>query len=615
MGRPVVLFPSLAASGLWAARLLTRLGCEVMFINPLGELRNEEAVEKLRAEGLKWQKAGEVQGIDIIYTYATERELTCNVIDRFFPPRVLSELAKLMRPPANDPECLRILLFEIIRGYLMPHFKPVTVAKALREQGRRVWLWQKDSFVLSLAHTGFANLYPSRSMSALKSFAPLMSRLRRRRPQKAAAAPLPQDAATGSGTSTAEVLFFAHQGPYYGDLFAKEQYYDADTKSPLHRTQVCHVELADEMTPELRAHVKSQYAKADLNFHWLSPRSPFRVEPRALLKLAFRLGPVAAVLGSMVQQRLIGAAEQLKAFPAARLALLGYDSLFPRFMVAAMQSRGIVVAAAQERYSQPFHPDAHLILDHYLVDGPKVAAAIRANPLCKVATISVTGDLRLPKRRSGRREGPHRCLVLDFHSMPTAFEDALAVSNSWASNKVFYEDILRLSEDFPDVHFTIRGKNICWCSLPYFADTVRAIAARPNLTVDRDRSLDRSYALLEDSDSAVARYTSIGDQALALGVPVLFHERTATGDKLIARALDFEPYPVLTRSYEDLRTRYGIIQRNGHYLGADQLAKLQREYYAQPSEVEPKVQAARVLKSILANSPESRRTPLVETAA
>jgi hypothetical protein len=234
------------------------------------------------------------------------------------------------------------------------------------------------------------------------------------------------------------------------------------------------------------------------------------------------------------------------------------------------------------------------------VHGERSAAAVRVNPLCQVGAIAITGDLRQLRHKEERQSGPHRCLVLDYHSVASPFDDAFAIANSWASNRLFLEDVLRLSEDFPGVHFALRGKDTRWTKLPAFADLVARAAARRNLTIDQDRSLDRSYVLLADSDSVVARHTSLGDQALALGMPVLFHERMATGVRSIAAVMDYSPYPLLTRSYDELYTNFATILRQGHILDTAQTATLRREFYAQPADPHPKEKAAGILKSILA---------------
>ena len=362
------------------------------------------------------------------------------------------------------------------------------------------------------------------------------------------------------------------------------------------------------MSEEERAEAVDAYHRAGLSCWWLPGLGPFRVSLRELLPLAVRIGIVAALLGLILRFRLNALVEQLDAFPRGRLALLGYEYLFPRVMAAALQVRGIVVAAAQERFLQPFHPGFHLLLDHYLVQGPRPAATIQQNSLCSIGIITITGDLRQPRRSRRRRDGPHRCLILDHHSAKSAFADALAISNSWADKRLFMEDLLRLSADFPEVLFAIRCKDNCWVDLPVFADLAAAIGACPNLELDRDRSLDRSYVLLADSDSVVARHTSLGDQGLAMGIPTLFHHSMNV-------AHFYAPYRVFTRNYDELCIAFATILRDGHFMDAALLAELRRDLYAQPAEPEPKEKAVITLNKRKENSGGGLINPGVSSEA
>jgi hypothetical protein len=604
--RRLVLFRQLGTAELWIARVLRRLGFDVCFLEPLGTLRSKAAIESLRDERIVWLKASELHGLHGFQPMEESHRLTCKVTDRLFPLQSLAVLGRQMPSPANDAVRLRILLYELLRGYLTPHGLTVAVGSVLRQQGYRVYLWQRDGLALVLARPGFRNLYPVLLSLVVKLFEKLVARmLRSERSLGKSGRDAVELSRAGLGCDrlrSAEVLYFAHQGPNYGDLFAKDQYYVSDTASSLHRSHICHVELAGEMSDDTVAEVIRSYRDAGLSCQWLPGPRRFRVSLRELVPLAMRIGFVAAFLGLMVRHRFVESLEQLADFPRARLALLGYEYNFPRVMAAALQARGIVVAAAQERFLQPFHPGFHLILDRYFVHGPKPAAAVRDNSLCSIGAITVTGDLRQPRKSRQRRNGPHRCLVLDYHSVESPFLDALAFDNSWANNRLFLEDILQLSADFPDVQFTIRGKNARWVELPVFENLVAAISARANLRVDMDRALDRSYVLLADSDSVIARHTSLGDQALAMGMPTLFHERMVTSDRAIAAVMDYSPYPLLTYSYDELHNKFAEILHQGHILDAAQTAALRREFYAQPANPHPREQAAEILKSILAET-------------
>ncbi len=597
----VVLFRRLGSFELRLARLCRRVGLQVRFLEPVGALRSETVLDALRGEGIIWLKASELAGINAFSPIAAGHQLAVTIVDRCFPPDALARLAAMMPPPADSPATLRVLLYELVRGYVMPHGLAVTVARLLKGQGYRVWLWQQEAVLLPLARPGLRNLHPGWLAAALKALRRLRELLARRPADRTPAAVAEATGAATAPMASAEVLFFPHQGPYYGDLYQKSQYYADDPASPFHRDRICHVELAEAVAPKARIAVSEAYARAGIGVHWLPATGRARVSPREFARLAWRIGPVAATLGLKVRHRLAASHAQLSVFPSARLALLGYETQFPRLMAAALQARGIKVAAAQDRFVQPFHPGFHLVLDHYLVHGRAIENEVRTNPLCQISAVSITGDLRLPQR-ARHRDASRRCLVLDYHSVASPFEDAFAIANGWASNRLFLEDVLHLSEDFPQVQFTIRGKNTNWITLPFFKEVVARTQARPNVIIDRDRSLDRSYALLAESDSVVARHTSLGDQALALGLPVLFHERMATGERSIAAVFDYSPYPLLTRTYDELRAGFARILREGHVLDAAQTAALRREFYAQPANIPAKEQAAAVLARMLAGA-------------
>jgi hypothetical protein len=610
LAKRLILFRRLGHSELRVARFFRWLGFEIRFLEPVDALRREAVVEELRAEGIVWLKASELAGINAFAPIAAGHELSVDFLDRFFPPEALAILARGMRPPTDDPRTLRVLLYELVCWYLMPHGLAVTVARLLREKGYRVWLWQQDAVMLSLARPGFRNLHPGLPSLVAKFTERVRSRFVGRARSRQPTADLQGSALTcntRAPVEAAEVLFFPHHGPYFGDLFLKDQYYSDDPTSPFHRTQICHVELAEWIAQEARPAVQQAYERAGIAVHWLPTIGRSRISPVRFARLALRIGPAAAFLGLSLRHRLAASYAQVSVFSRARLALLGYETQFPRMMAAALQARGVAVAAAQERFVQPFHPGFHLLVDHYLVQGERPAAAVHANPLCRVGSIAITGDLRQPRWKRERRSGSHRCLVLDYHSVRSPFSDAFAIGNGWASNRLFLEDILQLSEDFPEIQFTVRGKDTDWTDLPAFAGLVARAAARSNLTIDRDRSLDRSYVLLAGSDSVVARHTSLGDQALAIGIPVLFHERMATGTCSIAAVMDYAPYPILTRSYAELRERFAAIVQEGHILDAAQLAKLRREFYSQPADRPPKEKAAEVLNSLLAGAHKPSR--------
>lgn len=113
-------------------------------------------------------------------------------------------------------------------------------------------------------------------------------------------------------------------------------------------------------------------------------------------------------------------------------------------------------------------------------------------------------------------------LVLDFHTNPNPLDDAFNPFFNWESNKAFYQDILRLAAIHPKVKFIIRGKDDAWCSVPFFKGVVAQVEATPNVEVNREYDeVNVSYKLAATADLIIARQTSLGDEAMAAGIPVL----------------------------------------------------------------------------------------------
>ena len=290
----------------------------------------------------------------------------------------------------------------------------------------------------------------------------------------------------------------------------------------------------------------------------------------------------------LVLLRFRSAIAALAPFSKARLALIGYDYLCPKILCFALQSRGNKSGREPgtfyfyiSRYVQRFAGPLYVI-------GEICKRKIEASPFCCVNEIVVTGDVRtdlivkyscnlLPTAASAKR---HVCLVLDFHSNRDPFTNSMAVVNSWASNRLFYEHILRLAREFPAVEFVIRGKDDVWCGLPCFADILRKLDATPNVAINREyERFEESYRLAAMANSVIARHNSLGDQCLAFGLPVTFHEILVNSKNCVSWIYDYSPWPLLTHSYEALAARLQEILGNGHYLNVAERDKLVSALY------------------------------------
>jgi hypothetical protein len=353
------------------------------------------------------------------------------------------------------------------------------------------------------------------------------------------------------------VVYFPHQGMMYGNLFRKDYLYEACSNSPLHPRHVLHVEEAPS------ASIVDQYRRAEVPWRIISPTANhlrsaarFFIRCSALRELGELRWPFFLLLltaGFDVFRR-YRAYVQAADFPPGSVAVIGYDYLFPRPLALALQACGLQLVAAQERMLTAYFKDFNIIVDRYLVGGPAVAKQIADNPFCAVSQIDCTGLWRSDFLSGPKRPKRDRTfvLVLDYHSPRNWWEDIYPLTSRTA-NKAFYLDIIRLAIDRPDVDFLVRGKNIDWLDDPFFADVAAMIDFVPNLDIDRTYSeLNRSYNLAAEADCVVAKHTSLGDECLAVGKPVIFHDWSKNS---VGYAKSFNAYaelPVFACNYGSL---------------------------------------------------------------
>jgi hypothetical protein len=252
----------------------------------------------------------------------------------------------------------------------------------------------------------------------------------------------------------------------------------------------------------------------------------------------------------------------------ARVAVVGYDQLFPKTLALALDTLNIVTVAAQERYQGAYQSEFSVILDHYLLASEYIKHAVERNPRFACASMKAIGLVRTDKIYKFQKNGdPGKefkriselkrerriVLVLDYHSMETVIENCLRPFNNWRCNKEFYSHLIKLAAEFPDVYFIIRGKTDSWTKLDYFREVYQRIKATPNMEVNQNYGeYDLSYKLTAVADCIIAKYTSLAEEALAARVPVLIHDIFGQATGAFEPLFNSGELPIYVNSYEGL---------------------------------------------------------------
>lgn len=410
----------------------------------------------------------------------------------------------------------------------------------------------------------------------------------------------------GLGDRSPAVALFPHEGVEYGKLFLKDHYYCQDPANPYHMTAILHVEMEHVLglSQTTRERIEAFYQTRAIPFQYLRKRWTaddllalpgfVRRVWKGLSPRASRAGRLQCVGQACVVWLLFRAYLRfLAGIPSLKVALVGYDWLFPIPLSLALQSAGVHVAAVQERYGQMKFQAFRFVADTYFVTSPYwVEEAGRAGNVVVDHAVAV-GEYRtdvlheylardLPEEfQTLKNHGKIVVLALDFHSVGSVIEDAKAHFNHWSSNRQFYRHVLRLAVERPNVHLVIRGKNARWLTLPAFEDLAAVAKALPNVWVNTDYSRHNvSYELAAWADIVIGRYSSMLDEILFAGKPALVLDYLQNGQDGSWRRLDDRAgLPVFVSGYDDLLARLDALMAGTDPLLGEECRRLREMVY------------------------------------
>lgn len=629
----IILAQKISAWNMPALIIASRIGFDVYymfypdFMNKPGAT-TKDVTRRLEKLGLKKFSFATGCGSD---PYGYEKHAPAHaraVFKQAFGSVEFSELSDMFKGLEASVKKLPVLFFNHICDEAMEIADLISVARALAKQDRRVYIFHPSSAIQTRIFTteisGFTNIYPwvvSSGFTVVRMASKLIGRqvkkifslVRRDR-----TAPKPNVAPPASD-EPAQVVYFPHRGMIYHNLFYKDHYYDDDPKSAFHVKRILHVELHEE----LREDSKQYYDKAGINYKFMSMGLPLNVANVVLLFQVLGKLWSATTNSKKLRERIFATAIMIRGYvkflrgwvntsslEGAKVALIGYDILFPTPLVLALQARDIKVVAMQERLIHVFHNSIHPIFDAYFISGKRVRERLLENEFQWLKEMPVIGLPRaeLIKKYQAessslpleKNKSPDQLVVvLDFSPSMDPFGDRDNSIICREACKAFYQDIIDIAQSLPKAHFVIRGKNDNWCAMPYFSDIVNLIQQSPNIEVSHKYDVvNVSYQLVAAADLVIGRQTSLGDEAMAMGIPVLFHDWTPTRSRNVADIYDYDGFPVYTHSFEELKTRTRKVLLEGDYMEEDDFAKL-RESLFSVSSSNPKREMLNYLLSIL----------------
>lgn len=376
------------------------------------------------------------------------------------------------------------------------------------------------------------------------------------------------------------VVFVVHSGLSYANLFKKTLYYSERTNSEMHPNNLLHFDYSGFPSPseEIRWVCLGSQRQS-----FLSTLCNAAVAMGRGIVHVRRVREIAGVLFlARVYVNFMAYSRKLEAYPALEVALIDYEVLCPKALLLAFESRNIKTVATQERFIQGFYAGFGFILNTYLCASEYVVQVMRKSLSRNANHYIPVGQYRADNLVAARRSAPPQILdepiaqgrklitALGFHTHLKWYNSEADFILNWTAHRHFLQDMIRLSIEIPNVFIVLRFKLVDWVSLPVFADIVQEIRSSRNMTIAVDyEKMFFSYDLCAHSDLVIAKHTSLGDECLSAGIPVLFHEYTHNTERLAADFFDYNPARVLCFSYQDLLERARAVLRGDSAMISD----------------------------------------------
>ena len=377
------------------------------------------------------------------------------------------------------------------------------------------------------------------------------------------------------------VMFFPHKSVFYGDLFLKDHFYSKDKSSFFHPRNIIHIEYDNIDIKKAKIRFKEQFGfepnhinldslkknnKEQIIFELLKCIDKELVRSIVIEKISFRTLRIMARLyyGYLYYFSL------LQGFQNAKIALVGYDALFPVTLSLALERKGIKTIGVQERFMHPSYNNTSYVLNTQYTVSNHISSLLQdKQEFIYVSKCIPTGLIRSDKlinSKARTKNNPSRkkILVFDYPVENNYNYQIFQPVINWKNDRFFKKEIIKIAKDFEDYDFIIRGKNIEWTKIEYYHDILDEWNNTPNIFLDVDYSeFYRTYELCNNSDLIIARYTSIADECISKGYDVIIHDYGINYDNLISNCYPFVNGINFCHSYEELKDYMIFFQKKG----------------------------------------------------
>lgn len=385
-----------------------------------------------------------------------------------------------------------------------------------------------------------------------------------------------------------DILYFPHKSIFYGDLYLKDNFYSKDMNSVFYPSNILHIELEGITINSKQYEYYKDNNITTVIFPKIEARKLFNHLNAILRVIGFkqvlhflRKDFVLFFIFLLNTINFLSIKDLIKKNYDAKVVLVGYDILFPKILSLAFESMKIRTIAVQERFLTTFLSNYPFLVDTYMCNSELVCQKIKKSNNKFVNNCIPCGQIRsdilVNYQKNTNTNNRFTITAFDFHSDSNFNDNRLNVLINWKANASFYKDLCNLAEEFSELDIIIRGKNTDWTEIPYFKDVLNKVNSISNIWINDDYSmLNKQYELASQSDLVIAKYTSIGDEAIAAGKRVIYYDYIPNSSHFFASGyFNYNNYNIFAYSYAQLKQMVQSILNGSELLTDSELLELQ----------------------------------------
>lgn len=412
-----------------------------------------------------------------------------------------------------------------------------------------------------------------------------------------------------------DVLFFPHSSVVTFGHPPKDHFYADKIHSPFHPSKIIHLDLNEIKNIDLEKNRMKKYFQTDFIYYerlvntyfpWYDVIKILNEILKKIIKSKFKnLGHNILYYGIILKSFIVYKryCKSLEPYSSAKIALIGYEMLFPKALSFALETLKIKSICITERFQAQYKNNKTFLVHTLFSISNNSSKIINESERFFANNIFPVGQVRTDhffdncKIKSKYKE---QIVILDYHIENDLEAQKFKTILNWKNDKNFREEIFHLAENNPDKEFIFRGKNCNWYKNKMYSDLISKVDKLPNLRVDTDYSKNywMSYHLCASADLIIARPTSLAEECISKGYNVIVVDYGLNYITAVKNLLPKQIKEYYCNSHQELIYKFQYWNKHKYILPNEKKIMIQKNLFSNLTDGNIKIRIQKLLNKI-----------------